>query len=226
MKIIGLIPARKGSKTIKNKNFVKIKGKPLIEYTLNKINKIKMLDRTFLSSNDPIIKKIAKKYSSINIDYIRPNNISLDTTSMIETVCHFSNWLDLSKIKYDYIVVLQPTSPNRNVTDVDNAIKYCVKHQFDSLMSISELMNHPNELIIKKNNRWKFFLKNSKKIYQRQQFKINPYFNDGSIYIISKKLIKKKKIFSFSNQGFYKVKKINSFDINDNEDLEVVKKIL
>lgn len=227
MKFIGFIPARKGSKSVKSKNYYKIKKKSLIEYTFDKIKKIKLLNQTYLSSNDDRLIKIANsKYKNINTSYKRPNSISRDGTSMIDTVYHFINWLTLKKINFDYIVILQPTSPCRNYNDVNNAIKHCIKNKYESLMSISSLMNHPNEMIIKDKNKWRFFLPSSKKTYQRQQFNINPYFNDGSIYILSKKLIREKKIFSKKKQGFFYIKKINSFDINDYEDLEILKKLL
>mgnify|MGYP000421357200 FL=1 len=178
-----VIPARKGSKSIKNKNLIKIKNKPLIQYTFDQIKNIKI--PKFILSNDDDIKLLAKK-NKINSSYLRPSKTSTSKSSLVETLLHFANW-SIDKYAIDYLVILQPTSPLRTTNDINGAIKLTLKNRYKSLFSISESIEHPYETIdLYKKNSWKYVLKDSNKFYRRQDFDINSYFINGAIYIISK----------------------------------------
>ena len=97
MKFICVIPARKGSKSIKNKNTIKIKNKSLIEYTFDQINKSKLdSKKSFVITDDRRVKKIARK-NNINIDYIRPDYLSTSRTPFIENLQHFVKWRRLKQ---------------------------------------------------------------------------------------------------------------------------------
>lgn len=223
MKFAIVIPARKGSKSIKNKNLIKIKKKPLIQYTFDQIKNINSLK--FILSDSKNIRNLAKK-NNINSDYIRPDHTSLSKSSMSDTICHFARWT-LDKYKIDYLVILQPTSPFRSSKDIKESIKFIKKNKFKSLFSISESLEHPYEAIdVLKNNKWRYVLSKSKKFYRRQDFDINSYFINGAIYIVEKNyLIKYEKIIS-NNHGFYIMKKSSSLDINDHDDLFIARRIL
>ena len=125
MKIIAVIPARAGSRGIKNKNIIKLNKKSLIEYTFLAATKSNLKD-IFLITDCMKTKKISKKYK-INNKYTRPKNLSGDKISFIETFLHFNKWLKIKKISYDYLVVLQPTSPLRNYKDINNCLKIIKK---------------------------------------------------------------------------------------------------
>ena len=223
MKFAIVIPARKGSKGIKNKNLIKIKNKPLIQYTFDQIKNIKI--PKFILSNDDNIKILAKK-NKINTNYVRPLKTSISKSSMVETLLHFANW-SLDKYTIDYLVILQPTSPLRTKNDINKAIKLTLKNKYKSLFSISESIEHPYESIdLYKKNSWKYVLKDSSKFFRRQDFDINSYFINGAIYIVDKNyLIKNKNIIS-KKHGLYKMNKSRSLDINDNDDLMIAKKSL
>lgn len=224
MKFAIVIPARKNSKSIKNKNRYKIKGKALIEYTLKQslLSKIKL---RFVITDDDKIKKISKKYK-FNTSYIRPKHTSTDKTSTVDTLIHFVK-STMDKYEYNYLVVLQPTSPLRSFQDIDDSVKIIKKNKSESLFSISESLEHPYEsIILQKNQKWKYLLKDSKKFYRRQDFNLKTFFINGAIYIVSiKHLLKNKSMFSKKN-SLYKMPKYRSLDINDHDDLELAKKIL
>jgi len=204
MKFAIVIPARKNSKSIKNKNRFKINGKALIEYTLKQslLSKIKL---KFVITDDAKIKKISKKYK-FNTSYIRPKHTSTDKSSTVDTLIHFVK-STVDKYEYDYLVVLQPTSPLRSYRDIIESVKMIKKNKSESLFSISESLEHPYENIILQKN-------------------IETFFINGAIYIVSiKYLLKSKKMFS-KNHSLYKMPKNRSLDINDYDDLELAKKIL
>ena len=116
-KFIALIPARKGSKSIKNKNLYKISGKPLLYYTISAAKKSKIFDQIFVSSDS---KKILDYSANQNVStIIRPRKYSNDFSSANDVVKHFINQNDKLK-KKDIIVYLQPTSPLRNYIDIKN----------------------------------------------------------------------------------------------------------
>ena len=224
MKFAIVIPARKNSKSIKNKNRFKINGKPLIEYTFKQsfLSKIKL---KFIITDDEKIKKISKKYK-FNTNYIRPKHTSTDKSSTVDTLVHFVK-STMHKYDYDYLVVLQATSPLRNYHDINKSIDIIKKDKSSSLFSISESLEHPYEaIVLKKNKKWKYLIQNAKNFYRRQDFNLKTFFINGAIYIVSKKhLLKSKKIYS-NNHSFYKMPKNRSLDINDCEDIELAKKIL
>ena len=224
MKFVAVIPARKGSKTIKKKNLVFIKKKKLIEYTFREVKKSKLKNETYVLTDSKKIKKIAKKYN-INSQYVRPRYLSLDNTSLVKTLMHFVKWISSIK-KVDYVVVLQPTSPLRNYKDINNAISQVKKKKLKSLFSISESLEHPYETISINKKSWSYIIPKAKLFYRRQDFDLNSYFINGAIYIVNINLILKNKMHDKLRHGFYKMPKIRSFDINDKEEIQIIKKIL
>ena len=226
MRFVAIVTARKGSKSIKKKNLLKINKKPLIEYTFKEILKSKIGKNAYVVTDDNTIKKISKKYN-INTEYFRPKKTSTDKSSSVETINHFAKWL-LKKQNFDAIISLQPTSPLRSFKDIDKAINLFQKKNFDSLFSISESLEHPYETIDLKKGKKKIFftIKKSQKFFRRQDYDINSFFINGAIYIFKKELILKKKIYSKNNHGFYIMPKLRSLDVNDLEDIEIMKNIL
>tara|TARA_A100001011_G_C14277361_1_gene829927 strand:+ start:774 stop:1448 length:675 start_codon:yes stop_codon:yes gene_type:complete len=223
MKIIGIVPARKGSKSIKNKNIFKINKKALIEYTFAEIKKSK-LNRCYVLTDSQKIKKIANNYK-INSNYIRPKKLSNDDTSLLSNLVHFYKWLDNEEVKFDYLLVLQPTSPARSFFDINSVIKILKKKKPDSLFSVNISTEHPYESIKVKKSKWYHILSKAKKFYRRQDFDFDSFFINGAIYAIHNKIIRKKKLIG-SKHALYKMPKIRSFDIDDHEDIEIIRKIL
>tara|TARA_B100001057_G_C22868269_1_gene957557 strand:- start:3132 stop:3806 length:675 start_codon:yes stop_codon:yes gene_type:complete len=215
-----IVPARKGSKGIKNKNLVKVKKKKLIEYTLEILKKIPN-KRKYVLSDSTLVKQIAKKYN-VNTSYIRTKELSKDNTKLIDNLCHFDKFIR-NKIKFKYYVVLQPTSPLRKYKDIEHSIKKILKNKSESLFSISKSIEHPNESIFIKNNKINYFQK--KRISLRQNYK-SSYFINGAIYIFNKKLLKKKKMISIKFHTIYEMPKKRSLDLDDYQDLDIIKKII
>ncbi len=226
MKFLLSIPARAGSKSIKNKCLVKVNNKSLIEYTFEQVKKLNN-NLSFVLSDSKKIKNIAKKYN-IRCDYVRPKNLSKDNTSIADTLYHFVKWTETKKIYFDYLVLLQPTSPLRNKMDIIKSIKKIKKNKLSSLFSISKSLEHPYESIKIKNlngNKWSFALPKGRKYYRRQDFDFESYFINGAIFIIEKKLLLRKKMRSKKNHGFYLMPKSRSIDINDRDEINILKKL-
>ena len=223
--IITLVPARKNSKGIKNKNIFKIKGKPLITYTLESIKKSNLnIKNCYILSDDEKIKNIGRKYRA-NTEYLRPKNLSKDKTLFVKNLFHFYDWTKSKSINFKYIMILQPTSPMRTSKDINSALDLLQKKKPKSVISISESMENPNVSIFFKNKKVNFYIGNPM-MKRRQDFASKSFFINGAIYIVSKENLEKNKFINFKDTSYLIMKKLNSFDLNDYEDLEILKRII
>jgi len=135
MNILGIIPARKNSKRLPDKNIRNLCGKPMITYTIEEAKKSKYLEKIIISSDDDRMEKIAEKY---NVDFLfRPKELAQDSTPTIDVVKHVVKKLE-DEINYipEIIVLLQPSSPLRIVEDINNGILMYTKNNFDSVVSV------------------------------------------------------------------------------------------
>ncbi len=133
MNILGIIPARKGSKTVKRKNIKIFSGIPLIEHTFIEVKNIDNLTKTIVTTDDNAVIDLAQKH---NLPFIqRSEKLSNDTASMIDVV---KDVLAKEKNEYDAVVVLQPTSPFRKRKHICQAIDKFKQNKFDTLVSVYE----------------------------------------------------------------------------------------
>lgn len=137
--ILGIIPARGGSKGLPRKNLIPFGGKPLIAWTIEAGLQSHYIDRLILSSEDEEIIAVAKAWGC-EVPFIRPVELSRDETPAIEPVIHAIKTL---KTSYDYIILLQPTSPLRSTGDIDDCITYCIRANALSCVSVSAARQSP-----------------------------------------------------------------------------------
>jgi len=219
-----VIPARAGSKGIKNKNIVTIGSKPLITWTMESCADIDENYEVIVSSDMDEVKKIAKKFK-INCDYIRPTGVSKDDTSMYDTVIDLINWYeDIHQNTVEKIILLQPTNPLRLREDVKRIIK-TLDAGCESCFTIVPAIQSPYELI-QLEKKWSF-LRKGEKVDRRQDYKGDFWFLDGSIYGCTKKFLFKNK--SFVNEKVslpIKCSKISSWDIDTPFDLVIAECML
>lgn len=140
-KILGVIVARGGSKGIPRKNIKDLCGKPLIAYTLDAVKHSTLLTRTILSTDDQEIADVAKQYGA-DVPFLRPSDLAQDKSTAIPVIQHALNFLqEHDNEVYDYVMILQPTSPFRLGEDIDASIQKIVDTGADSVMSMVELID-------------------------------------------------------------------------------------
>ena len=191
MSIIGLIPARGGSKGILRKNIKFLAGKPLLAWTIEVARQCKHLDEIVVSTEDKEIASIALELGA-NVPFLRPKKFALDNSPTLDLVLHFIN-NNISH--FDWILLLQPTSPLRIIEDINGIIKFCDNKNISSVVSISEVKEHPF-MMYRCNSENKLFkiIDNQSKIIRRQDFpKI--YKTNGSMYLFRTEWIIKNKVF-------------------------------
>lgn len=138
MKILGIITARGGSKSIPKKNIKELAGEPLLGYTVTVAQK-SLLTRTILSTDSEEIAEVGKRYGC-EVPFLRPAEISGDKSTSIEAVQHAVTFLQEQEgAVYDYVMILQPTSPFRTTEDIDASIKIAKEKDADSVMGMVEL---------------------------------------------------------------------------------------
>ncbi len=234
-KKIILIPARSGSKRIKNKNIIKIGKKRLIYYTISQALKIKDIDHVIVSTDSGYYAKVAKKYGA-KIFYLRPKKISKDYSSDLDVFRYNEKWLNENLGYYtDIYIHLRPTFPIRKISHISKMIKLMEKN-FDKIDSVRSVIktNIKFEKYYKLNQ--KNLLKNHysfKKNSLKQDFLGNQsdhllntwYKHNGNIDVFKAKLLNKntvtgKNILSFLQKNNF------DYDINTKKDLANVSKLL
>lgn len=187
LKVLGIIPARGGSKAIPGKNIKKLHGKPLIFYTINEAKKSKFLDFVVVSTEDKKIEKVTQKYGVVVVK--RPKKLSADSSTSISVLKHaIINLKKTKKFIPDIIVVLQPTSPLRNAADIDGAIKKFLHLKCDSVISMTKVSSLPYWIYKLRGNIAKNIIKKPKKVYRRQDSQ-KFYQVNGAVYVTSKNMI-------------------------------------
>ena len=142
-KVLGIVPARSGSKEIPGKNITIVGTKPLIAWTLEIAKRAKSLDKIIVSTDSEKYASICKNYN-VEVPFLRPPELSSDKATSEDVVIHALKWMKKNE-KYhpDYILYLQPTSPLRTADDIDQSINIAKEKSADSVVSVELTNRHP-----------------------------------------------------------------------------------
>ena len=226
-KVIALIPARKGSKGIKNKNLLKINKKTLIELTIDNAKKSKYIDQIYLSSDSNKILKISELFKNV-LTHKRSKSSSNDKSTSKDVLKDFISKNKRYTSEGIILIYLQPTSPMKNHYHIDNAIKLFKKKKKNTLISCFEIDEGEKifkSFILDKNNNLISSFKN-KNIYANRQSFPKVLIPNGAIFIfkINKNFIKD--FLNLKNAIPYIMKKKDATDINTIQDYKNAKKNL
>lgn len=210
MKILGIIPARGGSKGVPGKNIKLLGESSLLSFTANTANQSNLLFKTILSSDDVAIIEEAKKLQ-IEVPFVRPQELANDTATSISVVQHALEFMESIGEYYEAVCLLQPTSPFREKGWIDAAIQKFMDEDADALVSVLPVPHEYNPHWVFETNSSGFLqiATGEKTIISRRQELPKSYFRDGAIYITKTKVIKEgsfygeKLSFIESNPDFY-----------------------
>jgi CMP-N,N'-diacetyllegionaminic acid synthase len=220
LKIISIIPARGGSKGIPKKNIYPIKGKPLIAYSIEASLRSKYIDKTILSSDDDNILNIAKLYGAGIIK--RPDTLSTDVAPMEPVIKHAVEQFP----GYDLLILLQPTSPLRNVRHIDASIDLFIEKQATSLISVFEPTHSPFKSFRENEKGFLEGLVDNKTPFMRRQDLPKAYTPNGAIYIAYvNDFLRSGTLYSEKTVPFV-MEETLSIDIDINTDIEKIDKLL
>jgi len=226
-RVLAIIPARLNSKGLKQKNIKKLNGAPLISYSIKSAKKSKFVDKIFVSTESSKIKKISEKYG-VSVDFLRPKKLSLDHSKTFNVVKHAISEMKKKGLQFEYVALIEPTSPLRKKNDIDKAITLLHKNRnkFDSLISVGEISQLPN--LLKKiiiNNKIISAFPELKKISRRQDCE-DYFFPYGVIYLAKIKSFLHEKTFYCKNSLAMKIDRFQCYEIDDINDLICVEALL
>lgn len=215
---LAIIPARKGSKRLPNKNILKFGGKPLIAWTIEAALKSKYINEVMVTTDSDEIAEISKIFGA-KVPFIRPNELATDKASSYDVVKHAIDFYRQKDQIFDYIILLQPTSPLRDYDDIDKAIKLQIEKNANSVTSVCEMDHSPQwSNTLPNDNSMKGFI-NPEVIGKRSQDLETYYRLNGAIYIAKTGSFINDKAFISNSMSFaYKMDKKTSIDIDDKMD--------
>lgn len=213
--ILAIIPARGGSKGVLKKNIKPLAGKPLIAWTIEEAKKSKYIDRFILSSDDQEIIAIAKQWGC-EVPFVRPKELAEDTTPGIQPVLHAMQFFP----DYEYILLLQPTSPLRTHEDIDSCIEYLMENNSESCVSVVEVDKPPYWMYTLDKQSLLHPFVEGVTIARRQDAKKIYVFN-GAIYIAKRNFLLKHETFVTAQTIGFVMDKEHSFDIDTELDFKI-----
>jgi N-acylneuraminate cytidylyltransferase/CMP-N,N'-diacetyllegionaminic acid synthase len=228
-KLLALIPARGGSKGLPRKNIIDLCGRPLLGWPIQAASNSKYVDRIIVSTDDPEIAKIAETQGA-EVPFIRPPELATDTATSFSVIEHAITYLAKKEQRYDYILLLEPTSPLTEVQDINEAMEklQASRKTADSIISVSKVQaSHPVfDVIIGEDGLIHSFMTQDFAAAGRRQDISDLYFFDGSLYISDIRVYLDKKSFYHKRTLPHIVPKWKSFEVDDMMDLICVEAIL
>jgi len=229
MEILGLIPARSGSKGIPRKNIVQLGGRPLIAYTCEAARGSRRITRIILSTDDKEIAAIGLAWGA-EAPFLRPVELAQDEIPMLDVVQHTLTWLKaVQDYEPDLIVLLQPTSPFRKAEHIDAAVNLLLESDADSVVSVVEVPHQFNPISVMKieNGRLIPFLPAEGVRVQRRQDKPRVYARNGPAILVTRLSVVERtgslygeSIIPYVMEGF------ESIDIDEPTDIQLAEFLL
>lgn len=218
-KVLAIIPARSGSKGIKDKNIRELGGKPLIAYTIEVARESEIFEDIVVSTDSEKYAEISKKYGAI-VPFLREEKLSSDTASSLDVILDVLEKMEKLGKRYETLVLLQPTSPLRTVENLKEAYNLYLKNKANAVVSVCEMEHSPlwsNTLSI--DNKMDGFLK---KFGNKNRQQLDKYYRiNGAIYIVNIEYFRKFKDFYYENSYAYIMSRENSIDIDEEIDFKI-----
>jgi CMP-N,N'-diacetyllegionaminic acid synthase len=228
---IAFIPARSGSKRVKNKNIRLLKGHPLIAYTIAAAKESQIFSEIIVSTDNKEIKEIAKYYGA-EVPVLRPKKFAHDLSPDIEWIKHILEFLRGKKKDDSHLAILRPTSPFRQANTIKRAWKqYLSESNIDSLRAVEKCRQHPAKMWLVENNRIKPVMigyDENKTPWHSKPYQALPvvYVQNASLEITKAQVIFKKNTISGEIISPFITENWEGYDINDEKDWFYAEKLL
>ncbi|MTI84026.1 MAG: acylneuraminate cytidylyltransferase family protein [Firmicutes bacterium] len=224
-RVLGIIPARAGSKGVPGKNVRLIAGKPLINYTINTALASGIFDYLLVSTDGKDIAQVAKE-AGAKVPFLRPPELATDTAKGIDVLFHAIDWCRENKMEFDWIIYLQPTSPLRSDEDIYNACTLMLERRAKAIVSVCEMDHHPWwSNVLPEDGCMKSFMR-PEVVNTNRQGLPKYYRLNGAIYIAELEFLRQHKSW-FGNQTYaYIMPQERSVDIDNPIDFALAEQLL
>ncbi|MGG4497727.1 cytidylyltransferase domain-containing protein [Brevibacillus reuszeri] len=219
--VLAIIPARGGSKGVPRKNIRELCGKPLIAWSIEEAKKSKYIDQIIVSTDDEEIAAVARQWGA-DIPFMRPVELAQDHTPGIDPVLHALKMLP----QYEYIVLLQPTSPLRSTDDIDACLEQCVEQKVDSCVSVTLTDKSPYWMYNLSENSSLIPVINTEKPILRRQDAPDVFVLNGAVYVARSTWLQQTGSFLQDKTIGYPMPKDRSIDIDTALDFLLVEILL
>lgn len=229
MKILGIIPARGGSKGILRKNLAELCGRPLIDWSIDSGKQLLMngvLARCIVSTDDQEIAAVAREHGA-DVPFFRPPEAATDTAKALVYVLHALDALEPVDGAYDAVMILQPTSPRRDPAAIAEAVARFAATGADSLISCYQ-EDYINELVMYEDEgggRIRPRHPNHNKGVRRQDHGPTMVRN-GAVYVTRVSYLRTTGQLVCDNPVLLRMKKMESIDVDTQDDLELLRAVL
>lgn len=226
-KILAVIPARGGSKGLPGKNIKAMCGKPLIVWSIDAARKSRFIDEMVVSTDSQEIADIAIA-SGASVPFLRPLSLATDKAPTFDVVEHLLDYFVVANGKtFDYLVLLEPTSPLREDDDIDNMLLrlHGATDSFDSIVSLGEVSEHPAILKRLTGDAITPFCSDLQFTTRRQDNE-PAYFPYGVAYIVKVASLLSERTFYTRRSTHYRIKRYQNYEIDDIYDFLAVEAIM
>ncbi|RQP21621.1 acylneuraminate cytidylyltransferase family protein [Piscinibacter terrae] len=228
-RVLALVPARRGSKGLPMKNIRLLHGKPLLAWPIEAASGSTLVDRVVISTEDPEFAAIAQR-AGADAPFLRPAELANDTAPSIGFILHALDTLEAAGDAYDYLVLLEPTSPLTETSDVDAALRqlHARRNEADAIVGVSALVSTHPAFAVRENPDGliePFSAPTFGQLPRRQD--IEPlYALDGSLYISDVDTIRREKGFCHQRTLPYVTPRFKSFEVDDLVDFICIEALL
>lgn len=224
--VLAVITARGGSKGIPGKNIADLAGKPLIAWTIEAATGAASVSRVIVSTDDAEIAAVSQRWGA-EVPFLRPAQLAADTSPHLPVLLHTLAWVDEhDPRRYDYILLLQPTSPLRTTDDIESAVELALERHADSVVSVCPA--HPHPFLCRRitdDGRLEEFAPQPEGYLARQTLPL-AYALNGAIYLVHRDVLTTRQTFYTDNTFAYVMSPERSMDIDTPWDLYLVNLIL
>ena len=219
--MLAIIPARAGSKGLPRKNILDFCGKPLLAWSIEAALSCNYVDSVLVSTDSEEIATIARNYGA-DVPFLRPKYLSTDEAGSIEVLMHCIEFMAKKEFFYEYIVLLEPTSPIRYKGDIDRALEMLrLEEGATSIVSVTRVESQHPSFLMKKDSK-NFLISYENPGIKRRQEISELYHLDGTVYISEVESLCTNKTFYHDKTIGVSFKKWQSFEIDDEIDFYAV----
>lgn len=224
--VIAIIPARAGSKGLPGKNTRPLCGKPLIAWSIESALKARHVDEVLVSTDGDEIARIAAQFGA-QVPFRRPTELAADTATTLSAVEHALSHYNGRGRRFDLVVLLEPTSPLREDTDIDRMLERLAAHwdRFDAIVSIGEVREHPSIMKRLRGEEIEPYCPELT-LTTRRQDNAPAYFPYGVAYIVKATTLLEEKTFYARRCTYHIVNRYQGYEIDDLHDFLCVEAVM
>lgn len=227
--VLAIVPARGGSKGLPGKNIINLMGKPMLGWPIEAARNSQYIDKIIVSTDDQKIADVAAEQGA-EVPFIRPADLATDDATTISVIEHALEYLKTRGDEFDYVVLLEPTSPLTETSDINFALEKLLKNQdiADSIVGVSKIEStHPAfDVYVDEYEKIQPYIGSGFSSTLRRQELSDLYYCEGSLYISTIQSLLKQKGFYHERALAYKVPRWKAFEVDDLVDFYCVEAIM